>query len=111
LTRATCGSSSSLTCYYNASDPTTLLSAFDDVIKQVGSCRYSLNGIPPDPFGIFVYLQDPADSSVRVPIFGGNNWHYDFQTNQIEFFGTVCDEVKGGAQIPVVIYGCAVNGG
>jgi hypothetical protein len=111
LTRATCGNTGNPTCYYDASDPTALKTAFDDVIKQVSSCRFTMSSLPPDPFGIFVYLQDPVDSSIRVPVFGGSNWHYDFTTNQIEFFGTVCDEVKSGAQIPIVIYGCAVTGG
>src|SRR5262249_9985485 len=111
LTPTTCDDNGAPTCYYDATDPTALQSAFDDVVQQVSSCRFTLTGTPPDRFGIFVYLEANGNPDDRQPIFDGVGFHYDASTNQMEFFGSACDQVKSGARIPIVIYGCAQQGG
>ncbi len=111
LTRDTCDDGGAPTCYYDAANAGALQTAFNDIIQQVSSCRFSLTDTPPDFTRMFVYLQDVGDPNDRNEVFRGSNWTYDQSTNQIEFFGTACAEIRSGSREPVIVFGCPFTGG
>lgn len=93
-------------CYYEASDQVSLQTAFDEIVTEVVSCSYTLTDKPPAPFNLYVYLSDGAGFTRLSRDFSETDgWNYNASTNQIEFFGTACDTVKGGALSPVVLMG------
>ncbi len=89
-------------CYFQADDQASLSSAFDEIITEVVSCSYELTGVPPNEFRIFVYLDDGSGELVLIP---RDYWDYNPVTNQIEFAGTTCEDVKAGLVTPVVVRG------
>ncbi len=111
LTTSTCDDVGAPTCYYDATDATALQNALDDVIQQVSSCRFSVVGVPQDMSKIFVYLEDSGNPADRQEILRFTDWDYYPSSNQIEFFGVSCSQVKGGAKQPLVVFGCPIVGG
>ena len=92
--------------YYQCDDAASLAAAFASIAGSVLSCSYTLSNVPPDPDLLYVYAdgvlvaRDPTHTS---------GWDYDPATNQLTFYGTVCDQLTAGTVTKLIIsYGCPV---
>ncbi len=110
LTRTTCDDGGVPSCYYEATDAGALASALDDVIQRVTSCRFDLAAVPRDRSLLSVFLENTSNPEDRQQIFDGAGWRYDASVNQLELFGTSCDQVKNGAKKPLVVFRCSGGG-
>jgi hypothetical protein len=92
--------------YYTANDPTTLVTAFQEIVGAVLSCTFTLSAQPNDPNRLFVYFDEnpiPRDASHT------NGWDYDAASMTLSFYGAICEQVKAGTSGALAVsYGCPV---
>jgi hypothetical protein len=92
--------------YYQCDNAASLAAAFASIAGSVLSCSYTLEHVPPDPDLLYVYADGvliPRDPTHT------NGWDYDPNTNQLTFYGTVCDDLTAGVVTKLIIsYGCPV---
>ncbi|MBW2452963.1 MAG: VWA domain-containing protein [Deltaproteobacteria bacterium] len=92
--------------YYQADSATQLQQALDVIANQTLGCVFQLQETPPDPDAIFVFFNNDPQPIPR-DVTHQNGWDYDPQTNQIEFFGSYCDDLKDGNVTDVdIVFGC-----
>ena len=90
------------TKYYQVNTVNDLQQAFADIVNGVASCTYQLSMKPADASLIVAYI-----GGVAVPQDPTNGTTYDPGTNTLEFHGTSCDQIKGGAASSLdIVYGC-----
>ena len=94
------------TKYYTANDPTTLLTAFQEIVGAVLSCSFTLSSQPNDPGRLFVYF---GDTQIPRELSHNNGWDYDATSMQLTFYGATCEQVKAGTSGALAVsYGCPV---
>jgi hypothetical protein len=99
-------------CYYPATSPTELLTAFQNISGSIASCSFQLTEVPPNPQALGVYWDDGHGnpSSQAIPADPVNGWQYVTNTNTMNFYGTSCAMIKSGST-PDIVPGCCVGEG
>jgi hypothetical protein len=93
--------------YYQANDGASLTAALAEIGGLALSCAFALDGIPPDLDELHVYAD--GQSVTRDPSQQGG-WDYDPETNQVRIYGAICDALRAGDVVDVVIvHGCPVT--
>lgn len=95
------------TKFYQADDAASLASAFADIGGSVLSCSYELSGQPESASDVYVYIDGEA---VPLDTTHAEGWDYDPQTNQVTFYGPVCEDLRNGAATDlVIVHGCPID--
>jgi hypothetical protein len=90
--------------YYLANDPASLANAFATIAGQVLSCTYTLSDTPKDLSQLYVYQ---AKQPIARDTTHASGWDYDAATNQITFYGAICQALQSGQVSDlVIVYGC-----
>jgi len=97
--------------YYKANSLADLQQALQDISGTVIGCNLRLNQYPEYPDWLWVFFCDAnkqncvAQKRDRTHV---NGWDYDSNTNQINFYGPLCDQLRSG-QVPAVqvLMGCS----
>lgn len=90
--------------FYDAADQVSLEAALEAIATASISCAFTLDAVPEDPEGIFVFFDNVAVEPDPTMM---NGWSYDETTNQIIFYGTDCEDLKAGTVSEVdVILSC-----
>jgi hypothetical protein len=93
--------------YYQADNQMQLQTALDAIANATLGCVFSLAETPPDPNDIFVFINNDPTQIPRDQQHN-NGWDYDPVTNQVEFYGPLCDQVKNAQVSDVdIVFGCA----
>ena len=77
--------------YYQANSLEGLSGAFGAIAETIFECELALDVVPEIPAYIWVYFDDQPIS--RDPV---NGFGYDAANNQIQFFGTACEQLRSG---------------
>jgi hypothetical protein len=91
--------------FYLASTEDQLVTALRSIVAPIASsCVFDLTRPPPDPTNIAVKVGDikaPQDPG------HGQGWDYAGDSHtRIQVYGSWCDDVKSGANMVQVVYGC-----
>jgi len=97
-------------CYYPATNPAELLTAFQDISGSIASCNFQLTLGSADSSRLAVYWTDANGAS--VPADSNNGWQFYANTNTMIFNGTSCDIIKRPVNPlkPYIVVGCTCNG-
>jgi hypothetical protein len=94
------------TKYYQASDATTLMAAFQDIVSGVASCTFNVTSTPPDPTLVVGYINGLAIANDLT-----NGYTYDAATQSLTFHGTACMQLQSDTMAEVkIVYGCPPDG-
>ena len=92
--------------YYQADSAAQLQQALDVIADQTLGCVFQLESTPPDPNAIYVFFNNDTHPIPRDETHQ-NGWDYDPQTDQVEFYGQYCDDLKDGTVTDVdIVFGC-----
>jgi von Willebrand factor type A domain len=95
------------TKYYQADDAASLAGAFADIGGTVLSCSYELSGQPDSASDVYVYIDGEP---VPLDATHAEGWDYDPATNQVTFYGPVCEDLRSGAATDlVIVHGCPIE--
>lgn len=88
--------------YYQANDAAELDAALLAIASEALGCVFDLDDVPESLEDIFVFLNNQTTPLPRDPIDG---WDWDPITNQITFYGALCQSLKDGdiADIDIVL--------
>jgi hypothetical protein len=95
-----------MTPYYTANDATELVSALDEVARQVALCTFDLS--PPPPAGSALTLSIGGHVFTRNITHVGDGWDVTGAGKAIELYGAACDAIQGGGSIQIS-YGCGAG--
>jgi len=90
--------------YYQANSLAELQLVLQDIGGMVIGCNLTLDVVPEYPAWLWVYFD-----GVDVPRDYNhvNGWDYDFDRNQINFYGPACDQLRGNMVGKVdILMGC-----
>ena len=91
------------TDYYPATSPAQLTAALSTIVVDVGSCKFTMNAVPPDPSNLGVYL----DKNTKVPPDPSDGYSLGSDNVTVTFNGSYCQGLKDGSyQVVQVFFGC-----
>jgi hypothetical protein len=92
-----------LTKYYQASSPTDLKTAFDQIAGGLVSCTFMMGQPAPDPTLLYVWSNGSAVAPDAT-----NGFTYDPSGPSVTLHGSACDALKSNPATKIqVVYGCA----
>jgi len=94
--------------YYQADTDAQLQQALDAIASATLGCVFQLEETPENPDEIYVFFNNDPTPIARDDSHQ-QGWDYDETSNQIEFFGATCDQIKSGDVTDVdIVFGCSV---
>lgn len=82
------------TKFYDAADQASLDAALKTIALKTLSCSFTLDKTPENLNEIYVFIENQTKVPQDKTHMSG--WDYDPATNQVTFFGPVCDDLKNG---------------
>lgn len=93
------------TKFYDAADQASLDAALKTIAIKTLSCSFTLDKTPDNADEIYVFVENQTKIPQDKTHMSG--WDYDPATNQVTFFGPVCDDLKNGVIKDLdIVLGC-----
>jgi hypothetical protein len=93
------------TKFYDAADQASLDAALKTIAIKTLSCSFTLDKTPENLNEIYVFIENQTKVPQDKTHMSG--WDYDPATNQVTFFGPVCDDLKNGVIKDLdIVLGC-----
>jgi hypothetical protein len=93
--------------FYRAEDAQTLADALHAIGVLTTGCTVKLDNQPPAVDLIYVFFNGTSTQVASDP---ANGWQYEASSNEIEFFGSSCQQIQSGEVTQIYVeFGCLVE--